>query len=558
MIPGDYLGMRRRSPRQPSAAQMIRDYLGAVSTAATRKLPKGDRLLFVGRTRAAIEARVGPLASADDADAVAAALTALGDPDDLAAKERERLYSARRRGAAAEPPTLWKPPGKASRRATPPARPPRTGSAGPRPAGGPAEARPRRSRTWPYRRTGPDDAALPGGPPPPAGSGPPEPGRPGPVNPEPEQPEPGAGRPGSEVHIPPPRPPKEPPGPAIRPAPPGWDAHRDDAQPGTATGPAAAGRDTGRDAAPPGRKPGTVGPGTPRGAGWLGPAGTPGPAPPTGTAGPGAANGTAGPGVSGRSVGPGASGPSVGPGASGRTVGPGASGPSVGPGGTHGAVGPAAQNGHNGTAGLGTQNGAAPGGLNGTAAPGSQAPRTAPGPPATAGPDAGPDAGPATQPGVAAPDSTKRRSIVPGMETSGPADDEPAGRRFGPPVPLAEAWLLARKNPLEAVAVLVLGIGGLLLPFPLWLVGAVIAIFSRRWGKRDKWLALIGPPGFAVICMLLLGISGGGNFFHALAAASHQFGLLLRVGSLLSAGFLVWRLRRGPQRRKTPPWLRGR
>ena len=121
---------------------MIRDYLGAVSTAATRKLPKGDRLLFVGRTRAALEAQVGPLASADDADAVAAALTALGDPDDLAAKERERLYSARRRGAAAEPPTLWKPPGKTSRRATPPGRPPRSGPAEPRSAGGPAESRP--------------------------------------------------------------------------------------------------------------------------------------------------------------------------------------------------------------------------------------------------------------------------------------------------------------------------------------------------------------------------------------------------------------------------------
>jgi hypothetical protein len=536
---------------------MIRDYLGAVSTAATRKLPKGDRLLFVGRTRAALEAQVGPLASADDADRVAAALTALGDPDELAAKERERLYSARRRGAAAEPPTLWKPPGKAGRRAAPPAKPPRSGPAEPRSAGGPAEARPRRSRTWPYRRTEPDDPALPGVPPSPAGSGTAEPGRPGPVNPEPEKPEPGTGGPGSEVHIPPGRQPEEPPGPAIRPAPPGWDAHRDGTQPGTATGPASAGRDTGRDGAPPGRKPGTVGPGTPSRPGWLGPAGTPGPGTPTGTAGPGAANGNAGPGVSGRSVGPGTSGGSAGPGASGRTVGPGASGPSVGPGGNHGAVGPAVQNGHNGhngTAGPGAQNGAAPGGLNGAAAPGSQASRTAPGPSATAGPNAGP----ATQPGAAPQDGTEQLSIVPGMETSGPADDEPAGRRFGPPVPLAEAWLLARKNPLEAVAVVVLGIGGLLLPFPLWLVGALIAIFSRRWGKRDKWLALIGPPGFAVVCMLLLGISGGGNFFHALAAASHQFSLLLRVGSLLSAGYLVWRLRRGPQRRKTPPWLRGR
>lgn len=211
------------------------------------------------------------------------------------------------------------------------------------------------------------------------------------------------------------------------------------------------------------------------------------------------------------------------------------------------------QNGHNGAAGPGTQNGAAPGGRNGAAAPGSQAGDTAPGP-ATAGPGAGP----ATQPGVAPADGTKPLSIVPGMGTPEADDDEPAGRRFGPPVPLTEAWLLARKNPLEAVAVLVLGIGGLLLPFPLWLVGGLIALFSRRWGKRDKWLALIGPPGFAVICMLLLGVSGGGNFFHALAQASHQFGLLLRVGSLLSAGYLVWRLRSGPRRRKTPPWLRGR
>ena len=57
--------MRRRSAPPPSAQQMIREYLGRVSVAATKVLPKGDRLLFVGRTRAAIEARVGPLASAD-------------------------------------------------------------------------------------------------------------------------------------------------------------------------------------------------------------------------------------------------------------------------------------------------------------------------------------------------------------------------------------------------------------------------------------------------------------------------------------------------------------
>ena len=100
--------MRRRPAPPPSAQQMIREYLGQVSVAATKVLPKGDRLLFVGRTRAAIEAKVGPLASAD-ADDVLSALTTLGDPEDLANRERERLYSARRRGAAAAPPALWKP-----------------------------------------------------------------------------------------------------------------------------------------------------------------------------------------------------------------------------------------------------------------------------------------------------------------------------------------------------------------------------------------------------------------------------------------------------------------
>jgi hypothetical protein len=530
---------------------MIRDYLGAVSTAATRKLPKGDRLLFVGRTRAAIEARVGPLASAD-ADAVVAALTALGDPDDLAAKERERLYSARRHGAAAEPPTLWKPPGKTSRRATPPGKPP---------GGEPAEPRPRRARTWPYRRAEPDDAVLPG-PTGPAAAGPgapesaaPESGtvEPGTVEsaaPEPGMAEPGmaepgtagpgaagtgSGAPGTEapgagatapgrwVHIPQPRrPDEEPP----------------------------ANPEAGQGAAPPGRQPGTVGPGMAGRTGWVAPSGPVGPGLPTGTAGPGTANGT---------VGPGAANGTVGPGPAGRTVGPGASGPAVGPGTHNGAAGSGAQN---GTAGAGAHNGtAAPGAQNGTA-PGSRAGDTAPGPVVPAAdpavPAAEPGSGPATQPGVTPPDGTKPLSIVPGMETPVPAEEEPPGRRFGPPIPLTEAWLLAKKNPLEAVAVLVLGVGGLLYPFPLWLIGGLISLRSRHWDKRDKWLALLGPPGFAVICLLLLGASGGGGFFHALAHATHEFGLLLRVGCVLCAGFLVWRLRRGPRRRKTPPWLRGR
>jgi hypothetical protein len=197
-------------------------------------------------------------------------------------------------------------------------------------------------------------------------------------------------------------------------------------------------------------------------------------------------------------------------------------------------------------------NGTAPGGPNGTAPGGPGGQTTEP------GPDADDDTTGHLQPAEAAPaDGTKPLSIVPGMQT-GPAAAEPEGRKFGAPAPLTEAWTLARNNPKEAVAILLIGVGGLIYPFPLWLIGALVALLSRQWGKRDKWLAVVGPVGFAAICMLLLGISGSGGFFHALGQATHQFGLLLRVGCVLCAGYLVWRLRRGPRRRKTPPWLRGR
>jgi hypothetical protein len=221
-------------------------------------------------------------------------------------------------------------------------------------------------------------------------------------------------------------------------------------------------------------------------------------------------------------------------------------------------------------------NGTAPDGQHGTtppaSTPGGRAGDTAPIPPAAAagpgrqaagpGPDTGGGtSGYAPRPGTAPADGTTPLSIVPGMDADDTVGDEPAGRRFGPPAPLTEAWSLARKNPLEAVAAVLLGVGGLVFPVhpvPVWLLGGLLALRSRSWDKRDKWLALAGPVGFAVICLVLLGASGSGSFFHALGQATHQFALLLRVGCVLCAGYLVWRLRRGPRRRKTPPWLRGR
>ena len=495
--------MRRRPAPPPSAQQMIREYLGRVSVAATKVLPKGDRLLFVGRTRAAIEAKVGPLASAD-ADAVANALTSLGDPDELANRERERLYSARRRGAAAAPPALWK-PSKESRRGAggsrkgtgesrkgtgesrwgatpPPARQP-----------GPAQGR-RRTRGWPHRGlTGPDEpqpaeTAQPAEQEQPAETA--SPPEPVPVVPRQADP-PDAASPPADVSLPPalPPPPRVSPDEVPRPRVPPEQALEE----GWPTEPAPA------EPAPAEPASGDSASGEPARAETAAAAGLPVPdlagleadAP-----GPGA---------------PGSDGPE--PGA------PGSGGPEPEPPGSGGPE-------HNGTP---------PGWLH----PGRPAP---------------------------APVETTPLSIVPGMSESDEPEDHPVsgwrspgGWRSPAVAPFAEAWALARKHPLEAVAVVLLGVGGLILPFPFWLIGGLVALRSRRWDARDKWVALAGPPLVAFVVLVIRAVTSTGNFFSAFYhAAGNDLGLGIRAGCVLCAGYLIWRLRRGPRVRTLPPWQRPR
>jgi hypothetical protein len=115
---------------------------------------------------------------------------------------------------------------------------------------------------------------------------------------------------------------------------------------------------------------------------------------------------------------------------------------------------------------------------------------------------------------------------------------------------------LARRYPLESAAVVLLGVGGLFYPFPFWLLGGLLAIFSRLWNARDKWVAITGPPAIAIVGVLVTAMlmRGGmiGNIPHAFRL---DFGYLLRLGSLLCAVYLVLQARRGPQRR-LPPWQR--
>ncbi|HEY5990429.1 MAG TPA: hypothetical protein VIV12_29180 [Streptosporangiaceae bacterium] len=120
------------------------------------------------------------------------------------------------------------------------------------------------------------------------------------------------------------------------------------------------------------------------------------------------------------------------------------------------------------------------------------------------------------------------------------------------------AAVLAREHVREAIAVAVLGIGGLILPDPLWLVGTVVALMSRLWDKRDKWVAFAGPPLVALLgSVVSAAISGGSEnavvvYIDTLKA---DMGLFLRLGCLLTATYLAWRVYRGP-RVKVPPWNR--
>jgi hypothetical protein len=121
-----------------------------------------------------------------------------------------------------------------------------------------------------------------------------------------------------------------------------------------------------------------------------------------------------------------------------------------------------------------------------------------------------------------------------------------------------DAGTLSRRHPLEAVAILLLGVGGLIFPFPFWLLGGALAVFSRFWQPRDKWVALVGPILIALAGTMVtaLIVGGQGNpvmiYSHALRM---DVGYLLRAGSVLCAGYLAWQVRRG-RRVRLPPWRR--
>ena len=169
------------------------------------------------------------------------------------------------------------------------------------------------------------------------------------------------------------------------------------------------------------------------------------------------------------------------------------------------------------------------------------------GPQGTAPQDAAPR--PAEEPEVTGHASTIGRLIgqIPGKR--------PAG---GTEAFSANAGQLARDNVRETVAILLLGLGGLILPFPFWPLGAIVAMFSRIWDIKDKSVAVLGPLLVTLLASTLVAVFVGGSgnvivtYFHAVHVS---FGLMVRVGSVITAAYLAWRVSRGP-RVKVPPWQR--
>jgi hypothetical protein len=115
----------------------------------------------------------------------------------------------------------------------------------------------------------------------------------------------------------------------------------------------------------------------------------------------------------------------------------------------------------------------------------------------------------------------------------------------------------SREHPLEAAAVVLLGLGGAAYP-PVWLLGAGIAAASRVWDYRDKWIGLAGP-----VVLLVVGTVAGialGSQHSTFSSYWHEGWLyadvLSRVGSLLGAAYLGWRMGRGRREPPVPPWSR--
>jgi hypothetical protein len=121
----------------------------------------------------------------------------------------------------------------------------------------------------------------------------------------------------------------------------------------------------------------------------------------------------------------------------------------------------------------------------------------------------------------------------------------------------AALLIIALRDRLEAIALLLLGLGGAIYQ-PIWLIGACVVMGSKKWELRDKWLGL-ALPVLAVVIGTAIEITFGARlsgFRPYLVEAWVAAGRLSRIAAVLSALFLLWRVHKyqGNPTRRQPPW----
>jgi hypothetical protein len=115
------------------------------------------------------------------------------------------------------------------------------------------------------------------------------------------------------------------------------------------------------------------------------------------------------------------------------------------------------------------------------------------------------------------------------------------------PQPAFDPMSLIRRFRREALALVLLGPGAIVLPFPLWLIGAAIGLTSWVWSVRDKSIGLVGP---FLVTAAGVGFMGALNKnpsipvdLHAYLNAAHEdAGILIRVSAAAGALYLGARL----------------
>jgi uncharacterized small protein (DUF1192 family) len=121
-----------------------------------------------------------------------------------------------------------------------------------------------------------------------------------------------------------------------------------------------------------------------------------------------------------------------------------------------------------------------------------------------------------------------------------------------------------RQHRLETAAIALMILCGLIYPvfswvlgFSLWLLGAILAAASKQWSLWEKWAGLLGPV-VLVIAGTSVGLALGGHH-HTLAPYVHEVladsRIMIKISAVLGGVYLAWRAHRGPSY-SAPPWHR--